>query len=597
MKIHPVDIVIVVVYLVTVIIAGIWLSKRASRNLNSYFLGGKTLPWYLLGISNAAGMFDITGTMWLVFLLFIYGLKSAFIPWLWPTFNQVFLMIYLAIWLRRSNVLTGAEWIRTRFGRGLGSELSHIVVVIFAIVTVIGFLSYAFQGIGKFAAVFFPWDVSPNVYAIAFMSITTVYVILGGMYSVVLTDLIQFILLTVVSIFIGYIAFSRVSSEQIAAAVPDGWTSIGCVWRLDLNWAGLIDAVNTKIAEDDYSLFGIFLMMILFKGFLASMAGPTPNYDMQRVLAARTPKAAALMSGFVSTVLFFPRYLMITGIAVLALVFFSPQLKAMGPNVDFEQILPYVITNFIPTGLVGFMLAGLLAAFMSTFDSTVNSGAAYIVNDIYKRYINPNASDKKYIRISYVCSVLIVIVGIAFGFITESIDSVLNWIVAGLYGGYIAPNVLRWHWWRMNGFGYFAGMTAGIASALILPNILPDLSPLNSFPINLALSAIASVVVSLMTPPDTAETLKGFYQQVRPWGFWKPVHRQVIAENPDFITKANFKRDAVNIVVAIIWQLMFTTIPIYLVIKHYKPMVVCIIILVVTSVFLKYNWYDKLETD
>jgi len=597
MTIPPVDIVIIVAYLCTVIIAGVWLSRRASRNLNSYFLGGKSLPWYLLGISNAAGMFDITGTMWLVFLLFIYGLKSVFIPWLWPTFNQVFLMIYLAIWLRRSNVLTGAEWIRTRFGRGLGSELSHISVVIFALVTVIGFLSYAFQGIGKFAAVFFPWNVSPNVYAIVFMGITTIYVILGGMYSVVLTDLIQFIILSVVSIFIGCIALARVSPEQLASAVPEGWTDISLVWRLDLNWAGLIEAVNAKIAEDGYSLFGIFLMMVLFKGFLASMAGPTPNYDMQRVMAARNPKSAALMSGCVSAVLYFPRYMMIAGIAVLALVFYSPQLQAMGTQVDFEQILPYVISNFIPTGLVGFMLAGLLAAFMSTFDSTVNSGAAYIVNDIYKRYINPNASDKRYVLMSYACSILIVIVGIVFGFMTESIDSVLKWIVAGLYGGYIAPNVLRWYWWRMNGFGYFAGMIAGIASALIVPLILPDLSALNSFPIHLALSAVASVVASLMTPSDTQETLTGFYRQVRPWGFWQPVHRKVIAENPEFVTKASFTRDAVNLIVGIVWQLMFTTIPIYLVIKQYKPMGICIVILIVTSIFLKLNWYDKLEPD
>ncbi|MHC4396734.1 MAG: sodium:solute symporter family protein [Planctomycetota bacterium] len=597
MKIHPVDIVIIVAYLCTVVTAGVWLSKRASRNLSSYFLGGKTLPWYLLGISNASGMFDITGTMLLVYWLFVYGLKSAFIPWVWPTFNQIFLMVYLAIWIRRSKVLTGAEWIRTRFGHGSGSELSHISVVIFALVTVIGFLSYAFQGIGKFAVVFFPWDLSPEVYAILFMSITTVYVILGGMYSVVLTDLIQYIILTSVSIFIGYIALSRVSSEQIASAVPEGWSSIYCVWRLDLNWSGLIEAVNTKISGDGYSLFGIFLMMVIFKGFLASMAGPTPGYDMQRVLATKDSKSAALMSGFVSLVLFFPRYLMVTGITVLALVFFSSRLNAMGPDVDFEQILPYVIGNFIPVGLVGFMLAGLLAAFMSTFDSTVNSGAAYIVNDIYKRYINPNASDKKYVRISYVCSILIVIVGIAFGFMTESINTVLTWIAAGLYGGYIAPNVLRWHWWRLNGYGYFAGMMAGIISALVLPILVSNLTALESFPINLALSTIASVAASLITQPESDETLKGFYKQVRPWGFWKPIHLKVIAENPDFVTKANFKRDSVNVIVGIIWQLMFTTIPIYLVIKDFKPMLICIVILVVTSVFLKYNWYDKLEKD
>jgi Na+/proline symporter len=597
MKIHPVDIVIIIGYLFIVVITGVWLSKRASKNLNSYFLGGKKLPWYLLGISNASGMFDITGTMLLVYWLFVYGLKSSFIPWVWPTFNQVFLMIYLAIWIRRSNVLTGAEWIRTRFGRGAGSELSHISVVIFALVTVVGFLSYAFQGIGKFAVVFFPWDFSPEVYAILFMSITTIYVILGGMYSVVLTDLIQYIILTTVSVFIAFIALGRVSSEQLASAVPEGWSSISFVWRLDLDWSGLIEAVNTKISGDGYSLFGIFLMMVLFKGFLASMAGPTPGYDMQRVLAARDSKSAALMSGFVSLVLFFPRYLMVAGITVLALVFFSGELNAMSSDVDFEQILPYVIGNFIPVGLVGFTLAGLLAAFMSTFDSTVNSGAAYIVNDIYKRYVNKNASDRKYIRMSYISSILIVIVGICFGFMTESINTVLTWIAAGLYGGYIAPNVLRWHWWRLNGYGYFAGMIAGIVSALVLPMLLPGLTALESFPINLALSAVASIVVSLLTPADTDETLKEFYSQVRPWGFWRPIHLKVTAENPDFATRANFKRDSVNVVVGIVWQLMFTTIPIFLVIKEYKPMVVCTVILAVTSVFLKYNWYDKLEKD
>jgi len=288
---------------------------------------------------------------------------------------------------------------------------------------------------------------------------------------------------------------------------------------------------------------------------------------------------------------------MITGIAVLALVFFSPQLKAMGTDVDFEQILPYVITNFIPTGLVGFMLAGLLAAFMSTFDSTVNSGAAYIVNDIYKRYINPNASDKRYVRISYVCSVLIVIVGIAFGFITESIDSVLNWIVAGLYGGYIAPNVLRWHWWRMNGFGYFAGMTAGIASALVLPKILPNLSALNSFPINLALSAIASVVVSLMTPPDTPETLKGFYQQVRPWGFWKPIADKIKAEQPGFEPKTDCGRHWFNVIVGIIWQTSLVALPIYVVIQRPQGILGALLVLAATTAILKKSWFDHLPSE
>ena len=110
------DIVILLVYLASVLAIGFYVSRRAGENIDSYFLGGNKIPFYLLGIANATGMFDITGTMWLVTLFVLYGIKSAFIPWLWPIFNQVFLMVYLAMWLRRSGVMTGAEWIRVRFG-------------------------------------------------------------------------------------------------------------------------------------------------------------------------------------------------------------------------------------------------------------------------------------------------------------------------------------------------------------------------------------------------------------------------------------------------------------------------------------------------
>ena len=382
MQIHIIDMMIIIVYVVGVVIAGVLLSRRASRNLDSYFLAGKSIPWYVLGVSNASGMFDITGTMWLVTVLFVYGLKGAWLPWVWPTFNQIIYMIYLTIWLRRSNVMTGAEWIRTRFGDKLGGELSHLSVVVFAMIATIGFMAYAFKGIGKFSAVFLPWDLSPDTYAVIFMSITTIYVILGGMYSVVLTDVIQFVILTIASFFIGGIAIARTSPQAIDAVVPEGWKDLFFGWRLNLDWSGLIDSVNDKIVSDGWSLFGIFFMMMLFKGMLSSMAGPQPNKDMQRMLSTRTARESALMCGCVSMVLYIPRYMMIAGITVLGLVFYSPNLNAMGADVDFEQILPYVVNNFLPVGLVGLILAGLLAAFMSTFDSTGNYPTRYSVDGL-----------------------------------------------------------------------------------------------------------------------------------------------------------------------------------------------------------------------
>ncbi|NIA30413.1 MAG: sodium:solute symporter [Actinobacteria bacterium] len=596
MEMHVVDISIIIAYLVIVVFIGFLISKRAAQNIDSYFLGGKTVPWYVLSVSNASSMFDITGTMWLVYIIFVYGMKGAWLPWLWPTFNQIFLMMYLSVWIRRSNVLTGAEWMTTRFGERRGGELARLVVVIFALVSVIGFLAYGFQGIGKFASVFLPWHLSANMYAVLFMGITTIYVIMGGMYSVVLTDVIQFIILSIAAVFIGIIAMVKTSPLQIAANVPHGWGGLFFGWKLHLDWSSLIPAVNDKIVADGWSFFTIIFMMMLFKGVLISMAGPAPNYDMQRVLATRTAKESALMSGFVSIVLF-PRWIMIGGITVLGLVFFSPQMRAMGSNIDFEMILPYVINNFVPVGLLGFMIAGLLAAFMSTFDSTVNAGAAYLVNDIYKHYINPDGSDRQYVIMSYIASIVIVVVGIGFGFMAKSINSVMLWIVSGLWGGYTAPNFLKWYWWRFNGYGYFWGMIVGIVVALAFPVFFPALSALNAFPFILLLSGIACVIASLLSAPEDEAILKKFYSSIKPWVFWKPIHEKVIEDNPNFKRNTAFKRDMVNVAVGIIWQMTWLLMPLYLVFQNFKVMWISIFVMIVTSVFLKRNWFNKLETD
>jgi SSS family solute:Na+ symporter len=546
-------------------------------------------------VSNASGQFDITGTMWLVYLFFVYGLKSVWIPWLWPTFNQIFLMIYLSAWLRRSNVLTGAEWIKTRFGTGRGGNLAHISVVIFALVSVVGFLAYAFKGIGKFALIFLPWDLSADMYALIILAITTIYVVKGGMISVVLTEVLQFIIMTIASIAVGIIAMVKVSPEMLAKVIPAGWKDIFFGWELNIDWSGLIDTVNTKIVDDGFSLFTIFFMLMLFKGVLLSLAGPAPNYDMQRVLATKSPKDAAKMSGFVNLALYFPRYLMIAGLTVLALVFFSADLKAMGNDIDFELILPFAIKNFIPVGLMGILIAGLLSAFMSTFAATVNAAPAYIVNDIYKRFINPNASDKKYIWLSYISSVGMVAVGIAFGFVVESINQIVMWIVSALYGGYATANLLKWYWWRFNGFGYFWGMISGIIAALVVPKAFPALSAIEGFPIILLVSIIGSILGSLLTKPDDEEVLKSFYSKVRPWGFWKAIHNKVVLDNPDFKKNKNFGRDMFNVVVGIIWQTALVATPIYIVIKEETSIFTGVLVIIVSMLILKKTWLDKLE--
>ncbi|MGB0064142.1 MAG: sodium:solute symporter family protein [Terracidiphilus sp.] len=609
MHLHALDIGIIVAYLLSTVLIGYWVSHRASQSLQNYFLGGNTMPWYVLGVSNASGMFDISGTMLLVYWMFVYGLKSVWIPWLWPTFNQIFLMVYLSTWLRRSKVMTGAEWIKTRFGTGRGAQLSHLIVVIYAFVSIIGFFSYGFKGIGKFAATFLPWHLSPNQYALILVAITAIYVIKGGMISVVITEVVQFCILSVASFAVGIIAMMKVSPQTLHRMVPAGWDNVFFGWHLGLDWSTLLPAASAKISQDGYGLFGFFVMMLFFKGVLISAAGPAPNYDMQRVLSSKDPREASMMSAWVNVVLTFPRYFLICGLTILAAVFFSDSIRGMGANMDFELVLPYALGRFVPVGLLGFLIAGLLAAFMSNFAATVNAAPPYFVNDIYKRYIRPNAPQKTYVRLSYIASLAVVVIGVLIGWNVTSVNAVVVWIVSGLWGGYTASNVLKWYWWRFNGYGYFWGMVAGIASALGLPPIVANVPAVQRllatysinmdvsivFPLVLVLSLIGCFAGTLLTRPEDDEVLKDFYRRVRPWGLWGPVLRKVQAEDPAFERNKDFARDMFNVAVGIIWQIALVVLPLYIVIQEFGRAALTLAVVLATSAILKFTWFDHLS--
>jgi len=609
---HSVDVVIIVVYLILMVVIGWVVAKLAAKNPESYFLAGKKLPWYIIGIAHGSSGIDVTGTMWFVTMLFVYGVKATWLLWIWPLFNMVFRMVYLGAWVRRSNVLTGAEWMRTRFGYSLGAELAYISVVVYALVSVVGFLSYAFQGMGKFTKPFLPWEnVSEYTYATIIMLVTGVYCVVGGMYSVVMNDIIQYALIVVAAIVVASVAIVLTTPEQIMSLVPAGWDHLFFGWRLDLDWSNLIPEINRKIFEspptgDGYSLYMFFIMMLFFKGVLVSVAGPTPNYAIQHVLSTRSPREAALENMMMAVVSLGPRFLLIAGIAVLGLVFFSPDLAAMGTKVDFEKILPHVVNKYLPVGGKGLILAGLLAAFMSTYVSTVNSAAAYVVNDIYKRYINPNATGRRYVVLGYIASCVVILVGIAFGFVTGSVHKVTEWIANSLVPAFVVPNVLKWHWWRFNGYGFFAGMVAGTVTALIYvllkePAVAAvagfstaSFNPVVAFLVILALSCLASIVVCLLTAPEGDDVLKSFYRTVRPWGFWQPIFQKLRAENPNFQKNRDLGRDMFNVAVGLVWQVSMVTLPIYLVIQQYGRMWLSLAVFAATSLILKFTWYDRL---
>jgi Na+/proline symporter len=619
---NPIDLTIIVLYLILMAVVGAWVAKKASRSAESYFLAGKSLPWWIIGVAHGSSGVDITGTMWFVMMFFIYGMKATWLLWVWPLFNVIFRMMYLGTWVRRSNVLTGAEWMRTRFGTSRGAEWAYVSVVVYALVSVVGFLSYAFQGIGKFTEPFFPWNLEVNwqlavhlfgghtipmslhlpshyVYAILVMAVTGVYCVVGGMYSVVMNDLIQFALKVTAAIAVTVIAIVLITPERIAARVPAGWDNLFFGWgKLGLDWSGLVPALNQRIYDpiskggDGYSLFAFFTGMLFLKGVLVSMAGPTPNYAIQHILSTRSPREAALENMVMAVVSLTPRFLLIAAIAVLGIAFFGEDLAAMGAKVDFERILPDVVRDYVPIGFKGILIAALIASFMSTFVSTVNSGAAYVVNDIYKRYLRPDAPPKRYVTIAWITSTLVIILGIAFGFAIPSVHSVTEWIVSALVPAFVAPNVLKWHWWRFNGYGFLAGMVAGTGAAVL--KIYVPIHPVFGFLAILAFSLLASVVVCLLTAAEGDEILMSFYRTVRPWGFWGPIYEKCRRQDPSFQKNLDFRRDVFNLAVGLAWQTSLVTAPIYLVIQHWTELSVSLAVCAATSLILKFTWYDRL---
>ncbi|HEX9600061.1 MAG TPA: sodium:solute symporter family protein [Mariniflexile sp.] len=618
-----IDVSIILGYILLTVGVGIWISKKASVGLDEYFLGGKSIKWYYLGLSNGSGMFDVSGTAWMVGILFLYGVKSFMFMWLWPIWNQIFVMMFLAVWIRRSNIMTGSEWILTRFGNDKAGKASHIIVAIFAIVSAIGFIAYFFEGIGKFMTIILPWDFSWHVgdtsvltsqqsYALIIIFLTTVYTVKGGMFSVVATEVLQYVIMVVAGMLVAGYTFFEFSDIQITSVISDEWKNVFFGWELDAQWNQKYQAFNNLIDSEGYKMFGAFIGMSLFKGFFASIAGPTPSYDLQRILSTKSVKEAAYMSGFTNLILFIPRYLMIAGIVVIALVTLAPEMNAdaLLNGGDLEVLLPKVINFHVPVGIKGLLLAGLLAAFMSTFSAFVNAGPAYIVNDIYKKYFKSEETNAHYIKVSHIASFLVVGFGVFMGFFANSINSLTLWITSALFGGYVAANFLKWIWWRFNGWGYFYGMASGLFIATLqflldqnkanleVGTWLYDLAQLSAiyvFPIIFVVSLLGSFLGTFLTPATNMEVLKSFYANVRPWGWWHPIYKTLKKEDETFEKNNEFKGDMLNCIIGIVWQSSMILLPIYLVIRDYPKTIVSLIVFLITSIILKYTWLDKVK--
>ncbi|MHC4165722.1 MAG: sodium:solute symporter family transporter [Planctomycetota bacterium] len=584
---NPVDYGIILLYFAIVIGLGFWYQKRASRNLESYFLAGKNMHWLALAMSGSVATFDITGTMWIVTLLTLFGMKSMWNHWMWGFLMAAFFMSYMGKWVRRSGVITGAEWMVTRFGDSVDGKTARISYTIMAVVMLTGFIGYAFQGIGKFISVYITFGLPPEtaatVGAILIFSITTLYVLLGGLYSVVVTNVIQTVILTAAAIVIAGVAYFKVSPSVLEEVLPSDWTSLAPAWRLE-------NAAQLPEAYAGYELFGLLVIVWVFKGLLLNLGGPGQMTDFQAFLAARDSRDAcklgAAWSGFLVV-----RWAMCIGIALLAVT-------GLTESADPERVMPMVLQEYLPIGVRGLVIAGLLAAFMSTFSATVNSAASYVVRDLWQPLVR-QTDQRSLVRASYIATVAVVLTGTAIGFLSDSIRQIWDWLMIALGAAFVVPNVLRWYWWRLNGWGYSSGTLAGLAGAI--PILLWTLAgksepPLYiTFPALCGVSLVATLVGTWLTRPTDEKVLATFCQTVRPFGLWGPIRTRCrLPENEPNDPPERPMLALVNLILSSIAILGCYLGPMYFVGHWYARSIFWLGLAVATILALKYTWYRSL---
>ncbi len=586
-----IDYLIIIGYLLILIGIGIYLQHKASRSTESFFLGDKNLPWWALGASGMASNLDVSGTMIIAALVYAMGVQGFFIEIRGGVvLILAFMMIFMGKWNRRANVMTIAEWMEFRFGTGPQGQAARMLAAIAQLTFAIWAISYFIQGAGIFLSQML--GISPDLAGILMITLCAFYAALSGLYGVVYTEVFQGALILVVVVYtVTHVMMNITLPPEFMVSVPAGDGTFVQVKQTLANWVDFLPKweLNMPGEYSQYNLIGMATMFYLLRSTIDGMCG-SGGYMMQRFMAAKNEREVGLLSVFWIFLLSF-RWPFIMAIAILAV-----SLSAKGQVIaNPEVVLPTVLMELFPAGIKGLLVAGLLAAAMSTYVAIVNSGAAYWVNDIFQRFIKPEADRKELILHSRVASVAIVILGLLSTYAFSSLNDVWGFLTMGFGVGLIVPQFIRWYWWRFNGFGYAGGTFVGMLVAIVMRFVIGDFTEMQMFFTTAGVTFLGSIVISLFFPATDMETLKTFYIRTRPFGFWGPV-RALVAKDIDMaaVNKEN-RRDIFSTFVAVPWMLFMGITPMLFVTKQWIYFGYAGAILLVLTIILYFSWFKHLN--
>lgn len=592
---------IVIVYLVGMVSIGVYFQRKASQGIDSYFLADRGMPWWALGASGMASNLDVSGTMINTAFVFALGASGFFIEIRGGvTLIMAFLMIFQGKWNRRALVMTLAEWMHFRFGKDKQGDVARLIAAFSIIIVTIAMITYFAIGSGKFVAEFLGipafFGVSSEFWAATLMIVLAmIYTVASGLYGVVWTDVFQGILIFGTIFFVcglAFFSFDLPSVFNVSVPVKSG--GFMAIETTRQAWTSMIPKLTLGLPETStysiYNLFGVAILFYLIKVTIEGSGG-TSQYMIQRFFASRSDRESGLLSLFWTILLAF-RWPFIAAIAIMGVVWGTQS----GTIQDPETVLPVVINELVPIGIKGLLVAGLMAAAMSTFDSTVNAGAAYWVKDIYQTYINPKASEKQLLLHSRWSSIIIVVLGLLFTLAIRNINEIWGWITSSLGAGLLIPTLARWYWWRMNGYGFAAGTVVGMVAAVIQRIFLPDIPEYSAFIITTVSSLVGMVIGTYASEPTNENVLFEFYKRTRPFGFWGPIRKRIRQETMDKINKEN-RRDILSTFFAVPWQVILFLTFMAVILKRWDQFLWLVSFLVLLSAGLYFNWFRHLSTE
>lgn len=638
------DLVIISLYFTTMIIIGLVLRRRASRSIEHYFIGGRKLPWWALGITGMASNLDISGTMLIVSFVYLLGPKGLFIEFRGgAVLTIIVMMLWTGKWHRRSGVMTGSDWLIFRFGDNWGGRFAELARVTAAVVGTIGTLSYLIIGVGLFFSMFLP--LTPFECALLMIGITTFYTMISGFYGVVVSDIVQAMI-----IWIGVIAISVLAYQSIDTTASLASLAMDVTGNKD--WTSSMPSLNTHMPQgyEAFQHLTLFMVFYLMRNLLGGMGmGDDPKF-----FGARNERECGKLS-FLWTVTLMFRWPMVMGFAVLGLFMvhdlfpdqtvlmhaadivkmhypevtktqWVPLISDVVKNIDMyppdmiaalqeifgtddwieklqlvgfegtvnpERILPAVMMYSVNSGLRGLLIVAMIAAGMSTFNTKINEAGGFLVRNLYQRYIRPKAKNREIIFASYTATLIITVLSFLFAFTIQSINDIWGWIAMGLGGGLLVPIILRLYWWRFNGQGFAIGTIVGLIAAIIQRFAFPELNDIAKFLWIILFGLSGTIIGTLLTKPTHIDVLNNFYRITRPFGFWKPLRSIMSKEELSQMDKEH-RNDIMALPFATIFHITLFLLPMQFIIRAHNSFIFTLIAFLIGAGGLYHYWYKNL---